>query len=159
MEKEELNLRIRTDDIENTTEEDVKRSFFFRQLRNRNVVVDINIYKGDTYINKEKLEINRIRMVRLYPHLRYKLNKIINLEDTYISEIIRNTDIDLDVLEMILHDRFNKYDIVKLFSDIVEKHDDKNIPKGALIGTITVDYDTYLYLINKLSQMFYSRYI
>jgi len=122
------------------------------KLKNRKI--RLYLYKGQPLASRELTETDnqgkKLRLIRLRIDFMQIKDKV-NVADLAIKDNIETVDIDLRYLEIFLKRYFDEWQLRRLLTPIVEKHD--ALPIGALVGKLVLDYGQYIQLVKFLEFM------
>ena len=117
------------------------------------IKIKVNIFKGESFAEREKYVFNKMKMIRIkvdYSHLLSK--KVLSISDIIVKETIENVDIQFELLENFLKQKYKPQAVKRALLPIYDKYDGAKV--GDYLGYIFLNYDDFTGLINFLKPSF-----
>ena len=123
--------------------------FLMDSLKRRRI--RLYLYKGQPIAGRELAETDvsakKLRLIRIKVDF-MQLSDKVSIDMLAVKDNIEQVDIDFSLLELFFKRYFDKWQMARLFSPLLDVYDIS--PPGAKIGDITLEYGQYLELVSFL---------
>jgi len=116
----------------------------------------ITLYKGQSAADPERFENNKLIMLRLGITVVGRLTDLtdrIPPELQYVADIVKTTDIDLEIIVKFLEKKMDHNAVVKFFATLVDVY--KVAKVGDKIGELEMDEEMFKEFLKMLHYMFF----